>query len=203
MAKENIAVVVEDDLSLAVIEQVVGQSHQSIHIARALVERGFGNIKRSMEKYRNASNVIPHMVLTDLDQEECPIALRRAWGCENLPDTLIFRVAVREIEAWLLGDAEAFSIFAGIPSNKIPAAPETLADPKQVLINLIRRSRNRRLAAEIVPAQGSRVSIGPLYNERLCGFVKGQWRALVAAQRCESLARTIDSLKRYGSGLTT
>jgi hypothetical protein len=201
MAIENIAVVVEDDLSLAVIEQVVMQSHQSIHIARALVERGFGNIKRSMGKYRNASNVIPHVILTDLDQEDCPIALRRAWGCEDLPNTLIFRVAVREVEAWLLGDSEAFASFAGIPPTKVPTAPESLPDPKQVLINLIRRSRNRRLAAEIVPSQGSRVPIGPLYNERLCGFVRGQWRARVAAQRCESLARTIDSLKRYGSGL--
>lgn len=199
MARANIAVVVEDDLSLAVIEQVVTQSQQPIDITRTFVERGFGNIKRSMGKYRNASNVIPHFVLRDLDQEECPIALRRTWGCEDLPTTLNFRVAVREVEAWLLGDAEQFASFAGIPPNKIPTAPETLTDPKQVLINLVRRSRNRRLAAEIVPSQGSRVSIGPLYNERLCGFVRGQWRALVAAQRCESLARAINSLEKYSS----
>ncbi len=194
---KDIAVVVEDDLSLAVLERIISSSSSSLRITRRLVERGFGNIKRSITKYRQASHVIPHVVLTDLDNAECAATLRRGWKAESLPETMLFRVAVRETEAWLLADQASFARFAGIPAKKVPLWPDALPDPKQALINLVRNSRSRRLAAELVPAQGSRVTIGPLYNERLAAFAREQWRPAAAAECSPSLHRTIDRLSSF------
>jgi len=158
-------------------------------VGRRLVERGFGNIKRSIVKYRQASHVLPHVVLADLDNADCPATLRMQWGASDLPRSMLFRVAVREVESWLLGDCDGFSAFTSVPKNKVPQSPEQVANPKELLVNLVRRCRNRRLAAELVPRPGNSVPIGPLYNERLIAFVQSQWNVETATVACPSLQR--------------
>lgn len=193
----EIALVVEDGLSLVLMERLLLHCGRGYSVLRPLVERGVGNIYKSIAKYRSASRALPHVVLVDLDQSECAPQLRVQWGVASVPKSMLFRVAVREAEAWVLADREGFAGFAGIPVNKISAAPESLADPKQELINLVRRSRNKRLAAELVPAQGSAVSIGPLYNERLGEFVRERWNVDAAIAHSPSLARTFDRLQTF------
>lgn len=193
----EIALVVEDELSRAVMERVLSSTGRGFTVKLPMVERGFGNIRRSVTKYRNASHWLPHVVLTDLDQAECPLALRQQWGVAQLPASMLFRVAVRETEAWLLADRLGFASFAGIAANKVTSQPEHLADPKQTLINLVRRSRNRRLTAELVPATGSALSIGPLYNERLGAFALHSWDVDAAKAASPSLNRTIDRLRTF------
>ncbi|GAA4336310.1 hypothetical protein GCM10023165_13510 [Variovorax defluvii] len=128
----------EDELSFAVMERLFRHCGRPFHVTLPRIERGFGNIKRSLDKVRNASSVLPHVVVTDLDNAECAVTLMKSWGAVNLPKRMMFRVAVRETEAWLLADRHAFGAFAGVPLAKIPQAPDMLADPKQTLINLIR-----------------------------------------------------------------
>lgn len=197
MAGQQIVVVVEDELSLALMERIVASSGQRFSIARRLIERGFGNIKRSVGKYRSASAVIPHVILTDLDQARCAAFLLKEWGASDLPASMLFRVAVREVESWILGDRHGFASFASIAFNKMPQEPEGLIDPKQTLVNLVRRSRNRRLATEIVPAQSSRAQIGPLYNERLAQFVHQSWDLEAACAACPSLQRTRERISTF------
>ena len=196
-ARLEIALVVEDALSLGLMERIMVHTGRSYSVLRPLVERGVGNIRKSVPKYLTASRALPHVVLVDLDQSACAVQLRQQWGLAALPKPLLFRVAVRESEAWVLADRDGFAAFAGIPVNKVPSAPESLADPKQELINLVRRSRNKRLAAEVVPAQGSAVSIGPLYNERLGQFVRECWDVDAAMTRSPSLARTFARLQTF------
>jgi hypothetical protein len=193
----EVALVVEDALSLVVMAKLLAHTGRGYTVTRQLVERGFGNIRRSVAKYRTASHVLPHVVLTDLDQAVCPPFLREQWGVATLPNSMLFRVAIREVEAWLLADRVGFSDFAGIPQNKISQAPESLVDPKQTLLNLVRRSRNRRLAIELIPSQGSRVSIGPLYNERLSTYVRENWDVDAAMALAPSLKRTVDRLHTF------
>jgi len=193
----EIALVVEDILSLVLMEKVLAHTGRGYTVLRPLVERGVGNIRRSVSKYLGASHALPHVVLTDLDQGVCAPQLRQQWGVADLPSCMLFRVAVREAEAWVLADREGFASFAGIPANKISSAPESLSDPKQELINLVRRSRNKRLAAELVPAQGSSVPIGPLYNERMGQFVRERWNVDAAMAHAPSLARTFDRLQTF------
>ena len=161
------------------------------------VERGFTVIRKSISKYRNASHVLPHVVLTDLDLAVCASELRAQWGVSQLPPAMLFRVAVREVEAWLLADRAGFAEFAGIAATKVTQQPESLRDAKQTLINLVRRSRNKRLASELVPPTGSAVSIGPLYNERLSAFARSGWDVTAAMASAPSLERTVARLHTF------
>jgi len=193
----DIALVVEDDLSLALMECILAGCERPYRIVLPKVERGFGNIKRSVAKYRAASRVLPHVVLTDLDNARCAADLRERWGVLELPETMLFRVAVREVEAWLLADRQGFASFAAIPVVKLPLAPDEIKDPKQALLNLVRRSRSRRLAEEIVPGTGSKAPVGPLYNERLIGFVREHWVLQRAVSHSPSLQRTLARLAQF------
>lgn len=193
----EVALVVEDVLSLSVMVKVMAHTGRGYKVIRPLVERGVDNIRTAVTKYRNASHALAHVVLTDLDNAPCAPFLREQWGVAMLPDSMLFRVAVREVEAWVLADRAGFASFAGIPRNKVSHSPETLADPKQALINLVRQSRNRRLVAELVPLQGTSMSKGPLYNERLGQFVREKWDVTAAMQAAPSLKRTVDRLQHF------
>jgi hypothetical protein len=193
----SLALVAEDELSMAVLERIVASSGRDFVIERRLTSRGIDRIRLSIDKFAQASRHVPHIVLVDLDAAECPVALRSAWGIRELPDSILFRVAVRETEGWLLGDRDGFCRFAAISPAKIPIAPETEGDPKRTLVNLVRRSRSRRLATELVPPQGSAVPVGPLYNERLIPFVREHWDVKAAAACCPSLQGLIARLADF------
>ena len=193
----QVALVVEDVLSLSVMMKVLAHTERGYIVMRPLVENGVDNIRKSLTKYRNASRALAHVVLADLDSAPCAPFLRQQWGVAILPDSMLFRVAVREVEAWVLADRVGFSNFAGIPTSKMSHAPEALANPKQVLINLVRQSRNRRLVAELMPEQGTSMSKGPLYNERLGQFVRDKWDVAAAMALAPSLQRTVGRLKHF------
>ena len=190
-------VVGEDELCRAVMLRLLDHADRGFVVNQSFVERGSGNVKRAVQKYRNASKAIAHVVLTDLDQAACVPTMLNDWGVVGAPDSLLFRVAVREVESWLLADAEGLSSFIGVLAHRVPAAPELLADPKQVLVNLARRSRRKSVIADLVPAAGSRVPIGPLYNERLGAFVRAGWNVQRAAAVAPSLARTVHRLQTF------
>lgn len=194
----QLLIVAEDVLSLEVLKKVLIATGRAHDIFREVNERGFGNIRKGIPKYLGASRGMRHVVLTDLDQAPCAPGLRRDWGVAEVPEGLQFRVAVRETEAWLLADRAGFAQFAKVDVKKVPAEPERLPDPKQALVNLVRGSRSKRLAAEIVPPQGgSRVSMGPFYNERLSEFVREHWDVSVAAEVAPSLLRTVERLRSF------
>lgn len=182
---------------MAVLERVTSSSTRPFIVERRFVERGYGNIKRSIDKYKNASHVVPHVVLTDLDSADCAMKLRLSWNALIIPRSMLFRVAVHETESWLLGDAEGFARFASIPKNKIPQIPEEVLKPKELLVSLVRRCGDHRLATAIVPKSGSSVSIGPLYNEKLIPFVRNFWSVEAASCTCPSLRRLRERLEVF------
>ena len=79
------------------------------------------------------------MVLTDLDDGPCPSDLIGGWLTSPRHPNLILRVAVREVEAWLLADAGNLAKFLGIDEARIPAIPEEIRDPKAMLVELARQ----------------------------------------------------------------
>lgn len=165
--------------------------------ARVFNARGFGALKKGMDKFREASRFLPHIVLTDLDRYPCPPALLDNWGATQLPANFLFRIAVREVEAWLLADRVGIADFLYIDLQKVPQTPETEDDPKRTLINLARKSRKRRLSQEIVPATGSAAPIGPLYNLHFTTFVNTRWDIEQARQGAPSLNRTLARLSSF------
>jgi hypothetical protein len=156
-------------------------------------------LQKNLAAYNCAAESLPWVVLVDLDMDaECAVPFRAAWMPRPAP-YLCFRVAVREIEAWLLADRERLAAFLGVPQRMIPPDPEAVPDPKHLMVSLAQRSRERRLRHEMVPRWGSGRVVGPAYNARLIRFVtdnrKG-WRPEVAAQESPSLRRALACLRR-------
>jgi hypothetical protein len=153
-------------------------------------------LRRQIPGYNNAARHLPWIVLVDLDRDaECAPPLREEW----VPDPalyLCFRVAVREVEAWLMADTESLADFLGVARSRIPANPEQLQDPKTEMVNLARHSRRRDVREDMVPRERSGRQVGPAYPSRLMEYVETRWRPDVAAKRAESLRRAIDCLKR-------
>ena len=110
---------------------------------------------------------------------------------------MLFRVAVREVEAWLLADRDGFANYLNLPLAKTPQHPEQEVDPKQSLLGLVRRCKKRRLVEELVPTNGSSASIGPLYNKRMGEFVRDTWNITRAAENSDSLARAVSRISSF------
>src|ERR1041385_2388709 len=108
---------------------------------------------------------------------------------------MLFRIAVRSAEAWLIADAEAISGYLGIDQSLIPSSPELLSNPKSTFVDLARRSTRRDIREDLIPFPGTTSRVGPAYVSRLEEFVKDHWRPPVAAARAESLSRCIASLE--------
>lgn len=189
-ATKPIVLVVEDELSEAVMRKIIASRAGVLEVAdRVIRSGGFGNIKSQFPRFKSACHAFPHIVLTDLDRSPCASALINAWRIEPVPARLVFRVAVRSVESWLLADREKIAAFLSIPSVKISHQPESLEDSKRELLRLARRARSRRLASELCPAMGSVARQGPLYNAHMVRFVQETWRVDTACESAPSLAR--------------
>jgi hypothetical protein len=112
---------------------------------------------------------------------------------------MCFRVAVREVEAWLLGDRERLARFLDVDPGWIPSDPEGSPNPKTQVVNLARRSRRREIVADMVPRRESGRSEGSAYASRLIEFISDSrhgWRPTVAARSSDSLRRCLRCLRR-------
>ena len=158
--------------------------------------QGKSFLRQRINGYNAAAQHSPWMVLVDLDNDhDCAPPLREAWIAETA-QRLCFRIAVREVEAWLLADADRIAEFLGVAGRRVPANPDNLGDPTATMIALARMSRRRDIREDMVPGQGSGRQVGPAYASRLIEFASGSWRPNIAAERSDSLRRAINCLKR-------
>lgn len=134
-------------------------------------------------------------VLVDLDRSpDCAPEL----VAEALPDPadgMCFRVAVREVEAWLLADRVGFARWAGVPASRIPVDVEAIVRPKEQLVGIVRGSRYRERREALVPHPDSGRVEGPAYTSALTAFVASVWDVAAAASATPSLARAIRCLR--------
>jgi hypothetical protein len=190
---------VEGDVDAAIVRRLsadVGVSIGSVH-----VKHGKQNVRSRIASYNAASRQIPFLVLVDLDGDyDCAPALIADWLPER-EARLCFRVAVRAVEAWLLGDRHRIANFLRVKQRDIPAAPEQIAYPKRTLVDIARASSSSDVRADIVPRPGSGRVVGPAYPSRLIEFVSSPagWRPEAAAEVCESLRRAREALRLFTS----
>jgi hypothetical protein len=192
-----IHIAVEDFLSEMVLRVMFEQSGRHFAVGACMGRMGFGYLKKNINGFNNAAKGTPFLILADLDQAECPPILIDEWLPVPKHNNLIFRIAVREVESWLLAHRKAFAGFLGIRENLIPPRPDELEDPKRVLIDLTAKSRKRRLREAIIPARGSTAKIGPDYNGALISFVQKSWKVREAAERSPSLNRSFHTIKTF------
>ncbi|HAT14441.1 MAG TPA: hypothetical protein DCS91_13530 [Microcoleaceae bacterium UBA11344] len=189
-----INLVFEDALSEAVLKEMLKQSQRPFSVGSCLNQRGYGKIKKIISGLNYAAKGMPYLVLTDLDNAECPLVILSEWLTQPKHPNLLFRIAVKEVEAWLLAHREAFAEFLGISVSLIPANVDEIPDPKQLLINLARKSKKRSLRDAIVPERNSTAKIGKDYNGQLIQFVQNNWQVEAAQVNSRSLQRAMNAL---------
>lgn len=190
--------VIEDELSEVVIRRVLTDTQRDYAVGSAYGRTGFGYLQNTASKWNAAAAAgYPILLLADLDQHECPPKLIAEWLNSACHANFLFRIAVKEVESWVLADREGFAQFLGISSALVPREPDRLDDPKQTLINLARRSRRRVLKQSIVPRVRSTATEGPDYNGCLGDFVRNQWSSNDAKDRSPSLNRAWQRLMSF------
>ena len=179
--KESIPIhlVVEDELSEAVLREILRQSERSFAVGAAYRRGGSGYLRTNVKRFNHGAKGTPFILLTDLDKNECAPMLIQEWLTDPLHPNFIFRVAVHEVEAWILADREAFAHFLGISPRDIPPEVDSIQDPKEKLISLARTSPKRDLRNSLIPRRGSTARVGRDYNggSRSSSAVVGDWQS--------------------------
>lgn len=189
---------IEDPLSEAVLRRLLEHSRRNYAVGYAYGRSGYGYLKRTIRNWNRASRWTPFVVLTDLDNGLCADSLIADWlGADPKHSNLVFRVAVREVESWLLGDRANLARYLGVRPKLIPCDPDTLNDPKLALVDAARSSRSSDIKARVVPNKGSTARQGPDYNACLINFVHRYWSIDEASANSPSLKRAIDRIRTF------
>ena len=197
---KQIAVVAEDQLTQAVLHKCISEVLPAYSVARTEVKGGRGNVQRELGAYAALAEVMPVLIGVDLDSGVCAPTLLGGWGRLPPQTGLLLRVAVREIESWVLADQRRVASFIGAAPNEVPRRPDRLSDPKRSLLELARAHAGSELKADLVPRNfdASYPRIGPAYNLRLCAFIAKKWRPHVAREKSASLERAMLALEQLG-----
>ena len=189
----QITLAVEDILSRAVGRRLAKEYLPLANIYEEFVAGG-SIASRIPGLNQRAFHVGPVVAFADLDRPlSCPAALVSQYsGGLTISPRMLIRVAVLEIESWILADRAGISGWLGIPANTVSRNPESLSDPKRSLVQLANRSSNRLLKEAIAPrnAQGTNRT-GPGYNETMGEFVTQYWKPEAARLNAPSLDRAI------------
>jgi hypothetical protein len=137
-------IAVEDDLSDAVVRRVLNHVRRGFQVqARYPLPglphlhpglSGYGYLKANVQAFNNAAAENPHLLLTDLDVAACAPELIQQWLGGAAHSNFVIRVAVREVEAWLLADAKNFAEFLSLSRNDIPVNAESIATAKEEIV---------------------------------------------------------------------
>jgi hypothetical protein len=193
----------EDVLSEAVGLKLIATFLRGFEVGLTLGKNGNCYLKSKMAAYCDIAKREPFLLITDLDNTACAPSLMSSWlGHINPPKNFMFRVAVREVEAWLLADQVAIKPLLGKQHTKVPRNPDSIPNPKEFLLNLAREAP-RDVRRDLLAEHGAIASQGMGYNQRLCDYVNTSWSPTQAAQRSESLCRVIQRLEHLMASLRT
>jgi hypothetical protein len=180
----------EDELSEAVAIRLI---REIPGVSPGLLLRKNGNsyLRSRLRSFCEMARHRPIMVLTDLDRTTCPAVLIKVWLSRlRKPEQLLLRVAVREVESWLLADAEGIGGLLGRDiSSRLPGQIDIVDNPKKLLLHLAGRAP-RHIRNDLCVPLGAVAGQGLGYNSRLCNFVRQTWDPTRAAERSRSLRRT-------------
>ena len=193
-----IRLAVEDELSEWVARRALAERPVDYRVCATYTRGGVGYLKRQARAFNNAAKASPFLVLADLDRYKCPPELVKDWlGCPQHKHFLL-RVAVREVESWLLADMAGLCEYLGLKTPSALSSFEGLVDPKLELLKLALHCPSRMKRDSLVwcdPADG-RLRQGPDYNGTLAPFVRDRWNLRTAQIHCRSLERLFLALAR-------
>jgi len=186
------SVAVEGGIDLAAAKRIL--EHTGHLIGREYVLDGKHQLNAKLLGYNNAAKFSQQwFVLRDLDHDsECAPSL----VAELLPAPapgMVFRLAVHEIEAWLIADSEGLAAFLGVSAFLFREDPDSIDDPKSLVVRAAAGSaRKNRMA----PRPGLGRETGLTYVLELISFIASHWSIERAAERSDSLRRCVEALRR-------
>lgn len=183
-----IAVATEDELSEAIALRLISEVQQPHEVTHKLRRGGFGYLRSKMDSWCQMAEHQVMMVLTDLDRANCLVEFRDQWLADRpLPASLVFRIAVREVESWVLADHQAMRELVG-KKGVLPPQPDVLPDPKQALLAL-GKTAPKSVRNDLIKTIDGQLHQGVGYNARLTYWINTVWNPERAAERSPSLAR--------------
>jgi hypothetical protein len=198
-----LSIVTEDRLSDAVIRRVTREISSDFTITasfpdlgRRFSSPGSSYIEQNIAGFNQAARHRPFLVLLDLDRRECAPSYRY----QLLPDGgaryMILRIAVTEVESWILADRRGFSHHFSVSIDRVPREPDVLSDAKNELFKIVRNSGSRRLREAVLP-ESPTAGHGPDYNGALIRFLYQDWNLSRARAASNSLARACRALEIF------
>ena len=120
MRSNKVILAVEDTLSDAVSTKIL--EYFDLEIVQKIGFKGNSFLKENARNLnRTARGFYNVFLLTDLDSpKNCPPKLIQSWVGAPLNSGFLFRVAVMEIESWIMADRESIAKFLSVPLNRIP-----------------------------------------------------------------------------------
>ena len=192
---------VEDDLSEIMLRRILRARPVEYVVSAVFKHGGFGYLKKQTQAFNNMAKACPVLMLTDLDQLRCAPELIEDWLKQPKHPDFLLRVAVREVEAWLLACDEPLGKYLRTRQPFFFHDPEALGDPKLELLKLAERSSRRDIREAIARRDtGGNLRQGPAYNSVLSAFVDQIWKPKPAATKCPSLKRVIKALGNLEAG---
>lgn len=181
----------EDELSEAVLRRLLEHVGHGFSIGSAYGRSGNGYLRKTIDGWNRAAKGIPFVVLTDLDTEVCPSELIKSWLPNGKHPNLLLRVAVTEVESWLIADTINFAQYIRTHRKWMPPDPDGLIDAKRELIELAKKSSSSSIRQRLVPRLNSTATQGRDHNGCLSSFVNSSWDIESARTRSPSLERTV------------
>lgn len=188
---------VEGRVDKAVLERILGQL--GISCGRIKEYGGCSKLDADIPKFLESTRSHAICILRDLDAGECAPSLLDRFGVEKAasPANLVFRVPVRQIEAWLLADTDSFARYFKISKALMPAHPDVLADAKEEVLRLLRRSNSPPMKEGMLPREGYSSRTGAEYASLLNDYTRRLWDPDRARGRSPSLDRSLKAFEAF------
>lgn len=193
VAPSVISTAVEGPLDEAVAARLIAEAGAVLGPVHG--KNGKAQLLERLDGYNRAAHFAPWLVLVDLDQDMDCAPPFRLTALPTPAPTMCFRIAVREVESWLLADRETLARFLSLSINRLPLQPDREADPKRLIVDVARHSRRRDIREGIVPRPGSGRVVGPTYTSLMIQFSRTHWRPDIAARHSDSLRRCRERLQ--------
>lgn len=178
---------------IAAVEDVLSEA---VVLSGVLRKNGREYIRSRARELNRTAHSVPVLVVVDLDRPvPCPADLIESWLPSPRAPMLLFRLAVMEIEAWVMADRESFAAFLSVPMHRIPANPDEILQPKELIVSVAKRSKSRDIREDLAPSTGDTRRVGPAFNARLTAYVADTWNPAAAAASSPSLRRATERLR--------